>query len=335
MFRDLTFDEFCLRLEDVAKCGRLALLTHTHPDGDCIGSAAAMAALLGQLGCDCRIVCADSIPGRLEFLLPRSQTDITPESLPEAFRPGACPAVALDVASPGQLGRLDGLYDIKLTADHHVSSAPISDRFLDGEASAAGEIVWRVAVDLKKRGLISRIPRRTAMCCYAAISSDTGCFRYSNVTPETHRIAARLVKRVKDHADVDRLLFDTKTPGRLAAEAAAAGSLRIFSGGDITVSAFSLEDMERKNIPTDETEAFIEVARTLAGTKIALSVREDPTEPGKYRVSARSNSDADVSAVCRAFGGGGHVKAAGCSVFATDLNSAVLAVVAEAEKQLG
>ena len=193
--RNLTFKAACRALYDLSRRGKLALLVHARPDGDCIGSAYATAVLLEAVGCHAHVVCADPLPARLRFIAEAAKQDgnITLDTIPEDFQPGRVTAVALDIAASTQLGCLEGKYDIALSFDHHARSTAFCDRYLSADASATGEIVWRIAREWLRMGFLDSIPEGIAPAIYAAISSDTGCFRYSNVTPATHRTAAQLI----------------------------------------------------------------------------------------------------------------------------------------------
>lgn len=329
--RNLTFKAACRSLYELSRRGKLALLVHARPDGDCIGSAYATAVLLSAVGCRAHVVCADPLPARLRFIAENAgfDTEITLESLPDEFLPGNVTAVALDIAASTQLGHLEGKYDIALSFDHHARSTAFCDRYLSAEASATGEIVWRIAREWIRIGFIDTLPAALAPAVYAAISSDTGCFRYSNVTPATHRTAAQLIALIPSHSDIDRLLFETKTPGRLAAEKAALELLSFASGGKIAVCSISLEQISAHGLASEDLDALIDIARSVAGVEIAFSIREEAER--SYRVSARSNSNADVSALCAHFGGGGHVKAAGCTVNASNIDEARAIILKKAE----
>ena len=330
--RNLTFKAACRNLYELSRSGKLALLVHARPDGDCIGSAYATAVLLASVGCHARVVCADPLPARLRFIAESAglETEITIDKLPEKFAPGNVTAVALDIAAATQLGCLEGKYDVALSFDHHARSTAFCDRYLSPEASATGEIVWRIAREWIRMGYIDSIPERVAPAVYAAISSDTGCFRYSNVTPATHRTAAQLIALIPSHSDIDRLLFETKTPGRLAAEKAALDLLSFSANGKIAVCSISLDQISAHKLVSEDLDAHIDIARSVAGVEIAFSIREEAES--SYRVSARSNSNADVSALCAHFGGGGHVKAAGCTVSADSLEKAREIILERAER---
>ncbi|MBR6530609.1 MAG: DHH family phosphoesterase [Clostridia bacterium] len=330
--RNLTFKAACRNLYELSRRGKLALLVHARPDGDCIGSAYATAVLLEAVGCRAHVVCADPLPARLRFIAETAKQDgsITLDTIPADFLPGNVTAVALDIAASTQLGCLEGKYDIALSFDHHARSTAFCDRYLSADASATGEIVWRIAREWLRMGYLDAIPEGVAPAIYAAISSDTGCFRYSNVTPATHRTAAQLIALIPSHSDIDRLLFETKTPGRLAAEKAALDLLTFAGGGKIAVCSISLEQISAHNLASEDLDALIDIARSVAGVEIAFSIREEARD--LFRISARSNSTADVSALCAYFGGGGHVKAAGCTVSANSLEHAREIIIERAEK---
>jgi len=327
----LKFDEMTDFLFEIAKEGPLTLLVHVHPDGDCIGSAFALKSLLKLIGCESRVVCPDPMPERLAFLDSFGQSDISVPAPGEPFGPGSR-AVALDIAAPSLLPDLYDKYNVLLTIDHHANSTPFSDRYLDKEASATGEIVWRIARSWQRTKIIDHIPADVAYCSYAAISSDTGCFRYSNVTPSTHRIAAQLVTLVPGHADIDRRLFEIRTPSRIAAEKAAFEKLKLIRNGKISVCAMSATEIEKSGIRKEELDALIDVARSVDGIMMAMSVREEGARD--FRVSLRSSSGIDAAEICTLFGGGGHIKAAGCLVHADSLDEAVGIVADEIEKRI-
>jgi len=158
---------------------------------------------------------------------------------------------------------------------------------------------------------------------YTAIVSDTGSFKYSNVTPDTHIIASELVEEINGADDggmttdeICRNLFGRRTMSDLKAQALAINKLTVHENGEIGVVLITKEDVTSAGLEESDFGAAVETPRSLDGVKIALSVRQSFADPTLYRVSSRSNCDADVSEVCASFGGGGHAKAAGCRVTA-------------------
>ena len=330
-FSDIPFDRMTRTLLSLARSGPLAVLIHARPDGDCVGSGFALAALLASAGCKARVICPDPMPERLAFLDVTGQGDILPPAEGEPFGPGSR-AVSVDVAAPALFGGLDSKYNVLLGIDHHESSTAVSDRYNDPSAAAAGEIVWRIAKNWLRTGVIETISHETAYASYAAISSDTGCFRFPNVTPSTHRIAAQLLSEVPEHAEIDRRLFEIKTPGRIAAEKMALDLLKVSDGGKISLCAISADMIREAGLEQSELDALTDVARSVDGVAVAIAVREE--KPGVFRVSLRSNGNADVSEICSGFGGGGHKRAAGCTIHAASVDDAANSVLGAVRRAL-
>ena len=178
-----------------------------------------------------------------------------------------------------------------------------------------------------KIGKLERIPPRALTCIYAAISSDTGGFKFSNTTPRTHMIAAKLIELGVDTAEINRKLFDCKSVAQIKAEGEAARRLKLFDGGRIAVTSMPYSAKAELEVEDDDLATIIEIPRSVSTAEVAISVRQ-PEEKGFFRVSMRSVGEIDVAAVCATFGGGGHKRAAGCSVEANDIDGAIEKVVA-------
>ncbi|MBR3998478.1 MAG: hypothetical protein IKI93_09070 [Clostridia bacterium] len=173
-----------------------------------------------------------------------------------------------------------------------------------------------------------------AALLYAAISSDTGGFRYSNTTKETHLRAAALVERI-DVADISHKLFGIKSLAMLRAEQLGFEKLHLFEGGRIGIASISFEDKRFNKLQDEHLSTLVDLVRSVAGVEIAVAIRQ-PTEARSFRVSTRANIDFDVAAVCATFGGGGHRRAAGATVEAKDTAEAerlvLNAILAEMRK---
>lgn len=297
----LSLDGLCERL---LAAERPIILSHTRPDGDTVGAAAALGHLLRALGKEPAWDCADPCPRRLAFLL---KGDLF---LPASENEGGT-VIAVDIASPHQLGALAERYSGKIafSIDHHAACSPFAPTYLCADAAASGEIVYEIGARLLERGALPLLPHGFVNAAYAAISSDTGCFRYANVTPRTHEVAAALLSAGADADRINHLLFECRTEGELRAGAIAAENLSLHAGGRIGVVSLSLAS--RAGLADEDFETAIDVARSVAGVEIAAAIRE--LTGGVCRVSLRSTG-ADVSAVAALLGGGGHVRAAGCTV---------------------
>lgn len=326
----LSFGEVCDRLSQKKNT---LILFHVRPDGDAVGSALAMKLILEAAGSRAWCVCANEIPQRLAFLSEGIQKSAVFEAIPNDF--AAERIITVDTASSAQLGEmLDRFGDkIDFMVDHHAKGEPYADYYVASDAAATGEIVFDISRELLKRGVITAIPDKTDYCLYAAISSDTGCFKYSNVTPKTHICSAEILKSGVDAADINRLLFDSKSMEVLAVEKAGFDTLKMFHNGKIAVVFFTYQMKQKLGVLDEHLETLIDVARSVEGVDVAVAIRQ-PGPDKTFRVSTRSSNAVDVSAVCSYFGGGGHVRAAGCTIVADSIEHVADLVVTEVEKQL-
>lgn len=303
--RALSVPEMKKRLLSLSSCG---VLIHRGPDGDAVGSGAALCRILSENGIRAGLLCADPIPDRLSFLA----GDI-PQNAPEGV-----PLVCVDVSSLSQAGELAdriGQAPLVLTVDHHASSSPFSDHLTVPEAAAAGEVLYSLFYDGAKTLPAPEI----AADLYAAISSDTGCFRFSNTTPATLHVAAALLDCGIDAADINHRLFESKTGVQLRAEGYAALHIETAFDGRLAYLAVREEDLAALGCTSGDFDTAIDVVRSLAGAEIAAVIRR--RDNGEIRLSLRS-TDADVGAFCASFGGGGHRRAAGCTLPALGMEEA-------------
>lgn len=329
LFPALTLPETAQRLRD---CRRTLILCHVNPDGDTVGSAYALRSLIGAMGGEAQVACSSEIPKRLRFLCgecaPLTPADVHPENYDTIF--------AVDVASPMQLGELESLIPhIHFMIDHHGIGEPFAPHYVDSEASAAGEIVYRLAVHLEKEGVCT-LPPEGARRMYAAIVSDTGSFKFSNTTPATHHAAADLVARINgaedggmDTSDVCRSLFGQRTLKELTAQMLAIQNLRFYEDGRLGAVLFTQQMLADAGLTEEEIGNVVDTPRGVEGVLVGISLRQLAADPTGYKVSSRANGDVDCAKVCATFGGGGHIRAAGCTITA-DSPEEALAIAVDA-----
>lgn len=314
-YDDVSILEICDTLE---KKQNVLIISHVNPDGDTIGSAFALKAIVQALGNQARCVCSQEPAKRLRFLY-IDQDDCTYNGDVEDYDL----VFSVDVASPGQLGELDCLLPhINFMIDHHGMGEPFAPKYVDEKASAAGEIVFSIYRELKNRGSILTVPD-AARRIYAAIVSDTGSFKFSNTTPYTHRVAAELVSEINgaddkkgDTADVCRSLFGQRTLKELTAQMLAIQNLRFYSNGELGAVLFTQQMLADAGLTEDEIGNVVDTPRGVEGVLVGISLKQSQADPCTYKVSSRANVECDISAVCAKFGGGGHVRAAGCTITA-------------------
>lgn len=299
-------------LESLHDAESVILTTHINADGDGAGSQAALASWLRAHGKEVWIINPTPFPKALHFLLSDEDEalDCGSRRASEVVK-RADLAVVLDTAEIPRIGPVWPLIQGKPIAvvDHHPEGPePIPGVSLrDPKACATGELVLDL-IRLEPRPF----PPGVAAALYVALSFDTGSFRFSNTTSDTHRIVAELLDEGADPESLHRALHGNVPIRRLRLLAASLATLEVDSSGGVawmTVPSRVFEELEAKPEDLDGMVAF---PRDLEGVQVALLFRE--TAKGATKVSLRSNGDADVNRVARMFGGGGHVKASGVLV---------------------
>ena len=296
---------------------RVGLLTHVRPDGDTIGSAAALCLALRALG-------------KEAYLLPNPEITSTylpyaaPCLAPEGWQPDQ--VVSVDVAVPGLLPESAAPYagNIALAIDHHPSHSYFAaESLVDASAAACGEIVYEVI------RCLTPITPAIALPLYVAISTDTGCFAYSNTTARTHAIAAALLETPLDISGVNKALFRTKSRVRLQMEAYMAAHMELYDADRVVVMTIPLSLRREMGATDADIEELSSLAALVEGTDCAVTLRELDGETVK--VSLRTGPRVNATEVCARLGGGGHRAAAGATVHGTldTVKQAVLAAVQE------
>ena len=300
------------------------ILTHVNPDGDCIGSACALRELLLSLGSTASVACPSTLPKRLKFLCGAyddEEPDLfipTEDNISEFDK-----IISIDVASPMQLGDNAFLIPkIDLMIDHHGMGEPFAKNYIDPAASASGEIVYEIYTELKKRGRIESVPA-AARLMYAAIVSDTGSFKFSNTTKKTHIVASELLEEINsandggmDTSDVCRSLFGQRTLKELTAQMLAIQNLRFYENGKLGAVLFTQNLLSENGLCEDDIGNVVDTPRGVEGVLVGISVRQLSSDLNSYKVSSRANVEIDCASVCAAYGGGGHLRAAGCTITA-------------------
>ena len=276
------------------------ILTHAYPDGDTLGSGFALCLALRQKGKNARVI-TTNIPNDFTFL----QENITEQSFETET------VVSVDVADEKLLGSNREKYEgrIDLCIDHHMTNkidAPL--RCVDGTAAANCEILFELfkLMDIE-------ITRDIANNLYTGISTDTGCFRYTNTTSATLRAAADILDIGCDSAYINKVMFETKTRKKLALEREVYDTMEFCFDGRCAIIAVTLDIQKRIGVSDGELEGLASIPRQIEGVQIGITMREK--EPGVFKVSVRADENVvNAAQFCAGFGGGGHAAAAGCNV---------------------
>ncbi len=294
--REITLNEVASLLKEHDE---FKILTHSYPDGDCLGSGYALAFILRKLGKKANVAVDGKLPSKFTYLTARyEEQDFTPSYI-----------VSVDVAAPALLGKsvLEGVDHIDLCIDHHLTnSLEAEHRYVDGKAAAAAEIIYQL---LELLGV--ELDADIAGGIYTGISTDTGCFCYTNTTPRTHQIAAQVMPHC-DWQAINHINFVLKTRAKLKMERMIYDTMEFYAGGKCAIIYTTLAMCEALGAGDDEMEGLANIPRRIEGVKIGITMREKAG--GIFKISVRTNDGLDAAAFCQRFGGGGHPAASGCSI---------------------
>ena len=299
----------------------ILILTHRRPDGDTIGCAVGLCAALRELG-------------KTAWLLPNADATalFTPYLegylAPDGFSPAF--VVSVDIAGRGLFPENARCWlekGVDLAVDHHGSNEGFGkENCVDPGRAACGELIYDI---IRQWGPVSPA---AALPLYLAVSTDTGCFVYSNTTPDTHRVAAALMDTGIDYRRVNKRHFRTKSFKRLRLESMITRDMELFDNGAIAIAAVTLDMMKALDAHEEDAEDIAAFAGQIEGVETAVTIRE--LCPGECKLSVRTSAGLNASAVCALLGGGGHAAAAGCSVMGTvaDAKAAILDAIRQIQQ---
>lgn len=297
------------------------ILMHGSPDGDTLGCGYALCGALQQIGKKAKAVCPDPIPKKFNYMFREiEEQEFEPQTI-----------ITVDVADAKLLYGMKELGEkAGLCIDHHVSNTEYAERLLLApEYAAACELLFELLSFMHD----VKITPCIADCLYTGIATDSGCFKYSNTSPQTHVYAAELMKLGADIVPINYAMFDMKSQGRLKLEQLALSNIRYYDAGRIAVIDVTQEVIDSiKGIDSEDIGALAAMPRQIEGVDIGICIKEK--KPGLFKASLRSSENADVAAIAQNFGGGGHARAAGCA-FECSLEEAEKQLVWACAKALG
>ena len=309
-------------IEVIGKAKKIGIFTHVSPDGDAIGSSLGLYLGLKQLGKDVDVI-VDEYSRCFEFLPNLNEIKIVGQMDYDL-------AIALDCAAKGRLFDSLGSFDqsrITVSIDHHASNTYFANyNYVEGESPAT----CLTLVKVLKRLNVS-IHKEIGDCLMAGIITDSGGFRYSTVNDETFEFAAQMLDAGVNISDIYYRTFDVKTKSQFELSSIATSRLQFYHKDKIAVTYVTKEDMKKVKAMVGDHEGIVNVGRNIEGVEVSIFLRED--EDGTYKVSLRSNDRVDVSEVAKVFDGGGHSRAAGCTV-SFPLNEAIEKLIKETKKRL-
>ncbi len=288
-------------------CEDVFILTHKSPDGDTFGCGFALCRVLRKMGKRANVLCSDGFPERYSFLYEGYEED---KSLTEPKF-----IIAVDIADTTLMGKnlieyqREGAVD--LCIDHHISNKGYAkETYVDAKACAASLIMYEL---FEYMGI--DIDLQTARCLYTGIATDTGCFKYENTTAKAHNIAALLIEKGVDFSFINRKMFDLKSMSRLMVERIATENIELHFDGRLSIIVITKQTIQQSGADESEFDGIAAIPISVEGVQMGITVRQKGEHT--YKVSVRTTDAHDASQFCKQFGGGGHIRAAGCEVKGT------------------
>jgi len=278
---------------------------HILMDGDTIGSSAALCSAMRQAGKTAYVLIEDEIPGYLKFL----DTGLCTRDIDMIKEPDVC--IAADCADLERIvKRREKFFEGKKTIciDHHKTAKDFAElNYIDNDAAATGEIVF----DMLK--IMEIVPdKTTGEALYAAILTDTGNFQYSNTTVKTHLITVELYNHGIDHNYVSRMLYQNTRIQKLHISGKILSTIKMFAGGEVAMAYVTREMLKEADALMEDTEGASEMLRNIGGVELSIFVKEAKENETKF--SMRSKQWVDGTVLSLKYGGGGHSRAAGCTM---------------------
>lgn len=290
---------------------RFLVLSHVNPDGDATGSALGVVLMLEQLGKEYVVVNEGETPVKFNFL-PRFDRlhNLSKQPLNETFEA----VIAVDCADESRMGDVQSLFAsgvALLNIDHH----PTNDAFgtvnlIHANAAATAEILFDVA---EAAGI--EFNEELALCIYTGLLTDTGGFRYSNTSPRVMEIAARLLGYGVKPGEVAERCLEEITYSHVKILRRALQTLQMSHQNLVASLTVSTADFTEEGAQREDAGGLVNYCRNIEGVEVGVSFVE--AEPGVVKVSMRARDRVDVAKIAKQLGGGGHAKAASCTVKGT------------------
>jgi phosphoesterase RecJ-like protein len=298
-------------IHQLTRSRRVLLTTHTHPDGDAIGSLLALGLSLERMGKTIAMVDDDPIPAIYRFLPEVARiTDRVPSGVDFDT------AVVLDCGSLQRVGTVAeavAAAPVVINIDHHVTNEAFGAlRLVDPEACATAAIIYRLLGEMSVP-----IDKIVATAIYTGIFTDTGSFRFSNTNLEAFTICREMVTLGVDPYQVAKHVYGTYSLGRIKLLNMALDSIELAANGKMTIMTLSQEMLRETRTQPEDGDGLINYARRIEDVRVAALIQElNGGQANQYHVSLRSDGSIDVADIAKARGGGGHASAAGFSVTA-------------------
>lgn len=291
---------------------RIAVMTHMRPDGDALGSALALSFALQKVGVETVVFDESPIPSHLAFL--SGSEKIRTELSKDVEFDGV---VCVDSAAPDRLGTLDNAFYLlqkkcdSFNVDHHISNTRYAKyNFVVGCSANCMNVFDLIGA------LGVEIDERIANLLMTGLITDSGGFAHDDVDERTFAVAKELVKRGAKMGELNNALFKNQPRARVDLYTETMSKIRYLLGGKLGLITIPMERTERLSADTTMTDGFVDFPLTVEGVEVSVSAMEVKRE--QWKISLRSKSVADVNKIAATYGGGGHIRAAGCMIFGAE-----------------
>lgn len=289
--------------KEIDKANRIAVVTHENPDGDAIGSSLTMYMALKNINKDVDVIIPEYAK-MFEFLPCINETKKSSDEHYDLV-------IAVDCATEKRLKDNNNCFNnskVTIQIDHHEANKMFADyNYVDPVSPACCQILIKV---LKYWNI--EINKDMGICLLAGIITDTGGFKYSGVTSETFEIVAWLLDKGINISSVYRRVLQTISKTKFELNKIATSRITFYENDKIAFTYITVEDEKKVNAQLGDYEGCVDIGRDIEGVEVSIFFRE--LKEGGYKVSMRSNDYVNVSDICLMFGGGGHMKAAGCTI---------------------
>ena len=310
-------------IEKLNKAKRVGIFTHVNPDGDALGSTHSLKLVLEDMGKVADVFyCGEAEPCLFEVI--QGAAEVAEGSMEYDL------LVALDCASKDRMGEWTELFENHsntVAIDHHITHVEFAKETVVGDISSTCELMYAL---YKEMGVALSVMAATNL--YIGIATDTGNFKFSSVTGDTHRVTAELIDLGIDFANVSKVLFDTVSKEFLALRSKAAAKIKFYLENRVAILALEEEDFAKSGVSEAEASALVSLPSRILGVEVGVYIR--PRSEEGYKVSLRSVKRVDVAEIAAGFGGGGHIRAAGYSVSRDNFDDNLNALLSEIEKRL-
>lgn len=292
---------------------KVVITNHLNPDGDAMGSALGLNGVLKKLGFDSKVIVPNAYPDFLKWLMDNDEVIVFEKDENKASKliEEADLILHLDYNALKRSGIMESVLTTakakRIMIDHHQQPEDFPDvTYSDTSMSSTCEMVYHFIYNM---GWIEHLTKDEADCLYTGLVTDTGGFRYSSTSPETHKVASELLRLGVEPQEIASKIYDTNSPNRLKLLGRCLERMEILPTYHAAILSLDKSDLEKYGFKKGDTEGFVNYGLSLSGLKLSVFMSE---KDNKVKISFRSKGTFDVNRLAREhFSGGGHINAAG------------------------